>query len=79
MIWALGQQGDSNLFAEYFHHIDTDIEVIINEEYRPAQKDVEQHSDSRLVIKNPLKSKEESKKFYDTFDRISVHGTIAKK
>ena len=30
------------------------------------------------MIKNPLKSKEESKKFYDTFDRISVHGTIAK-
>ena len=29
--WA--SKGDSNLFAEYFHHIDTDIEVIINEEY----------------------------------------------
>ena len=41
------------------------------------KKDAEQHSDSRLVIKNPLKSQEDSKKFYDTFDRISVHGTIA--
>jgi hypothetical protein len=67
------------LFTEYFHHIDTDIEVIINEEYiDQLKKDAEKHSDSRLVIKNPLKSKEESKKFYDTFDRISVHGTIAK-
>ena len=74
--WA--SKGDSNLFAEYFHHIDTDIEVIVNEEYiDQLKKDAEQHSDSRLVIKNPLKSQEESKKFYDTFDRINVHRSIA--
>ena len=76
--WA--SNGDKNLFREYFQSIDTDIKVITNEEGIDQYKqEAEPHSDSRLVIKNPLKSKEESKKFYDTFDRINVHGTIAAK
>lgn len=75
--WA--SKGDKNLFAEYFNHIDTDIDVIINEEYIDGlKKDSEQHSDSRLVIKNPLKNQSESQKFYSTFTRINVHRAIAK-
>ncbi len=74
--WA--SKGDQNLFGEYFQSIDTDIEVILNKEcIDQYRKEAEPHSDSRLVIKNPLKSKEESKKFYDTFNRINVHGAIA--
>ena len=74
--WA--SKGNKNLFGEYFQNIDTDIEVILNERcIDQYKKEAEPHSDSRLVIKNPLKSKEESKKFYDTFGRINVHGTIA--
>ena len=49
--WA--SKGDNNLFPEYFYGIDTDIEVIVNEDYiDQLKKDSEQHSDSRLVIKN---------------------------
>lgn len=74
--WA--SKGDKNLFREYFQSIDTDVKVITNEEdIDQYKKDSEPHSDSRLVIKNPLKSKEDSQKFYDTFNRINLHRTIA--
>ena len=74
--WA--SKGGTNLFGKYFHSIDTDVDVIVNEACIDQLKnEAEQHSDSILVIKNPLKSKEESKKFYDTFNRIKVHGAIA--
>ena len=48
-------------------------------EFIDQKKDsAEHHNDSKLVIKNPLKCKEDSKRFYDTFDRINIHGSIAK-
>ena len=67
--WA--SKGEKNLFNEYFKSINTDIKVITAEEEIDALRKVaEPHSDSRIVIKNPLKSKEDSKKFYDAFKRI---------
>jgi hypothetical protein len=75
--WA--SKGSKNLFGEYFQSVDSDVNVIINEEFIDQKKDsAEHHDDSKLVIKNPLKCKEDSKRFYDTFDRINIHGSIAK-
>ena len=60
--WA--SKGNKNLFGEYFQNIDTDIEVILNERcIDQYKKEAEPHSDSRLVIKNPLKSKKSPKNF----------------
>jgi hypothetical protein len=72
-------KGKKNLFNEYFKLIDTDIKVITAEEEIDAlKKDAEPHSDSRIVIKNPLRSKEDSKKFYDAFKRIQPSDLVSR-
>jgi hypothetical protein len=72
-------KGKKNLFNEYFKSINTDIKVITAEEEIDAlKKDAEPHSDSCIVIKNPLKSKEDSKKFYEVFKRIQPSNLVSR-
>jgi hypothetical protein len=64
-------KGDKNLFNEYFSGIDTDINIITNEDEIDAnKKEAEIHNDSKLVIKNPLKDKQDSLRFFNCFKRI---------
>jgi len=52
-------KGEKNLFNEYFCSIDTDINIITNEEsIDQLQKNSEKHTNKTVKIKNPLKSKE---------------------
>lgn len=64
-------KGEKNLFNEYFSSIDASIEVITNEESIDRLKEnSEKHTDKTIRIKNPLKSKEDSSLFYETFCKI---------
>ena len=50
-------KGEKNLFNEYFCSIDTDINIITNEEsIDQLKKDSEKHTNKTVKIKNPLKA-----------------------
>ena len=70
-------KGDKNLFNEYFSSIDTDINIITNEEsIDELKKDSEKHTNKTVKIKNPLKSKEDTELFYNTFSRIKPSESV---
>ena len=70
-------KGDKNVFNEYFSFIDTNINIITNEEsIDKLKKDSEKHTNKTVKIKNPLKSKEDTELFYNTFSRIKPSESV---